>query len=217
MKTKIKNPSSSYAELDELITRVFCDTSPDGSVDVAYLFGETKDNEMSVLKAALFLYGAGPAEKIALCGMPGGHGFPGFSNWKRKLIAMGIPESDLVPIRLADDFPPSTDAEALGLVRHAKEEGWRSIYVVAPPLHQLRAFMSTVSAAIHEKAKLKIYSFHGIAQKWEDHIVHSQGVQKGTRSELLAAELKKIEKYQKKGDMLSVQDILAYLDKRDGK
>ena len=207
---------STYFELDELVTRIFSDTAPRAKVDTAYLFGETEDNEASVLKAGVFLYGMGPARRIAICDAPAGHGYPGFDNWRPKLVGMGVPAKDICGVSLAGDFPPSTHAEALGLVRFAKKRGWKSVYVVAPPLHQLRAFVTTVSEVIKEKSKLSVYSFPGIAQNWEEHIVHSQGIQKGTRAELLAEELKKIEKYYKKGDLVSGEEVLKYLDKRDG-
>ena len=40
-------------------------------------------------------------------------------------------------------------------------------------------------------------------------------MQEGTRSELLVGEMKKIEKYYKKGDLVSGEEALKYLDKRD--
>lgn len=50
---------STYFELDELVTRVLCDTSPARAADAAYLFGETADNESSVLAAALLAWRLG--------------------------------------------------------------------------------------------------------------------------------------------------------------
>lgn len=215
-KNKNKHIGSAYFELDELITRVLCDTVQQHKVDAAYLFSETADNEASVLKAGVFLYGLGPVSKLAVAYLEKKFGYPGFRSWIKKLVSMGIPQKDIYLIPLAKDFPPSTDAEALGLIRYAKSKKWKSLYVVAPPLHQLRAFITTVSHAIQEKSNIKVYSFPGIPQSWEEHIVHSQGIQKGTRSELLAKELEKIEKYYRKGDLVSAEEVLEYLDRRDG-
>lgn len=218
VKTRKKSFSkSSYLKLDEVVTRVLCDVTPPGKVDAAYLFAETTDNEASVLKAGAFLYGIGPAQMVILCGLGRGIGYRGFRAWQLKLLRVGIPGKDIIGVLPAGNFPPSTDAEALGIVRYAKERDWRSFYVVASPLHQLRAFVSTVSAVIKEKANLAVYSFHGIAQSWEEYVVHSQGVLKGTRSELLGTELKKIEKYYRNGDLVSADEVLGYLDKRDGR
>lgn len=206
---------SPYVVLDELITRVLCDTAPPGAVDAAYLFAQTRDSQESVLKAGLFLYGMGPARKLALSDLKAQAGYPGFAAWRRRLVSSGVPTRDIVPVSSAPEFPPSTAAEALGLVRLAKKLGWRTLYVVASPLHQLRAFMTVVSYLMAEAPNLAAYSFHGIAQRWEEHIVHSQGIQQGVRSELLGAELEKIEKYYQKGDVVSAREVLKYLDKRD--
>lgn len=215
-KLKKNHIDSTYFELDELITRVLCDTAPRHKVDAAYLFGETLDLEDSVLKAGVFLYKRGPVKKLAICGMQKGYGYPGVKNWLGKLAKMGVPKKDICAIPIAHDFPPSTHAEALGLVRHAQAHGWKSVYIVAPPLHQLRAFVTAVTEASRLYPKLKLYSFHGLPQRWEDHIIHSQGILQGTRSELLADELEKIERYYRKGDLVSAEEVLRYLDKRDG-
>lgn len=207
--------SSSYSELDELVTRVFCDTAPKEKVDAVYLYGQTPDNETSVLKAGVFLYGLGPAKMIAISASGAVAGYPGFDGWKRKLIGMGVPDGDILGVPLSDDFPPSTHAEARGVVKCAEERGWKSIYVVAPPLHLLRAFVTTVSEALKQRSPLLVYSFPGIAQSWEEHVIHSQGIQEGTRAELLSEELKKIEDYYKKGDLASAEEVLQYLDRRD--
>ena len=206
---------SSFSELDELVTRVFCDTAPKTPADVAYLFGETADNESSVLVAASLMWKLGRTKLIALCGHSGGRGYPGFDNWKEKLVGLGVPAKKIIGVSLSRDFPPSTHAESFGLVRYAKDNDWKIIYVVAPPIHQLRAFVTVVTAVLRERSPLLIYNFVGIPQRWEEHIIHSQGVQEGTRSELLVGEMKKIEKYYKKGDLVSGEEALKYLDKRD--
>ncbi|MEK7169299.1 MAG: hypothetical protein AAB377_01025 [Patescibacteria group bacterium] len=210
-----KSITSSYLELDELITRVLCDSATSGRVEAAYLFGETKDNQSSVLKAAGFLYSLGPVKKLGLCGMPEGFGYPGFKNWRNELVEMGVKKEDIYSVPPSDKFPPSTDAEAWGLVDYAKNNGWKSVFIIAPPLHQLRAFVSVVSAVVKSKSNLLVYSFPGIPQSWEEHITHSQGILKGTRSELLANELAKIEKYYKNGDLISAAEVLKYMDERD--
>lgn len=206
-----------YFGLDQLITRIFSETMPPGKIDAAYLYAETADQETSGLKTAAFLYAMGPAKRIALCGEPKGYGYPGAADWIGKLVTMGLPKKDIYLVPVSKKFPPSTHAEAFGLIPYAAKQGWKSVYVVAPPLHQLRAFVTTVSAIIKERSRLKAYSFPGLPQRWEEHVIHSQGVQKGARSELLAEELKKIEKYFKKGDLVSAREVLKYLDKRDGK
>src|SRR5258708_1286070 len=214
MTIKPKNfEASSYSEFDELVTRVLCDTAaPARLADAAYLFGETADNESSGLAAALLAGKLGRAKRIALCGEKGSHGYPGFDNWKKKLVQLGITAASIVGIPISHAFPPSTHAEAWGLAQHAKKNKWKNIYVVAPPMHQLRAFVTTVTAFTREGAPTRIFNFVGLPQRWEEHIIHSQGIQEGTRSELLGEELKKIEKYYRKGDLISGEEVLKYLN-----
>jgi hypothetical protein len=47
-------------------------------------------------------------------------------------------------------------------------------------------------------------------------VVHSQGQTRGVRSELIGGELERIRKYHAQGDLASVEDVLDYLNKRDG-
>lgn len=221
MEKRVNNRSkrieSAYIELDELITRVLCDTAPPrgGKADAAYLFAETKDNENSAFAAVLLIWRLGRVKKIAICDLGNIAGYPGAESWRKSLALLDIPRFAIVGVKPAPGILPSTDAEALGLVRFAKKNKWKTIYVIAPPLHQLRAFVASVSFAEKENRKLKVYNFPGISQRWEEHVVHSQGILQGTRSELIGKELEKIERYCKEGILLSAKKILAYLDKRD--
>ena len=53
--------------LDELVTRILCDTQPPrGRADAVYLFGETKDNEASVIAAGEFLYRLGRVHYVLI-------------------------------------------------------------------------------------------------------------------------------------------------------
>lgn len=56
----------------------------------------------------------------------------------------------------------------------------------------------------------------GYIKDWDyEHYKHSQGVLEGTITQLLKGELERIEKYHTKGDLMSINDILKYLDSRD--
>ena len=217
MRKNKKSPEHSYAEFAELVTRVMRDTSPRGVAETAYLFGENIDNERASFGAARKLWRTGRARTISIDDFGRAYGYEGFAHWRKKLIAAGIPRSAIHGMLIAPDFPPSTHAEAWGLIRHAKKKKWRVIYVVAPPVHMLRAFMTVVSAAVKEKSKLKIYSFPADPERWETRATYSQETWKARRSDELRTELRKIEKYYRKGDMVSVREVLAYLNKRDRK
>lgn len=215
-KMKKTESYNNAAVLNELVTRVLCDTAPRwGRADAAYLFAETRDNDGSVLAAGEFLWRLGRVRRVCIVNQKAWVAFPGFDSWKKKLLRTGVPRTRIAGIPLAQDFPPSTDAEATGLIRFAEARGWQTIYIVAQPLHQLRAFVSCVSAAKREKSNVFIFNFTGFPQRWEDRIVHSQGIQRGTRSNLIHKELKKISRYFKKGDLVSPGNVLKYMNKRD--
>lgn len=200
--------------VSELITRVFCDVSPHRKADAIYIFGESLDNEDSVLEAGISLWKSGRARLVCI---PSQSAFwiTRYKAWKKRLVNGGVPESRILGIPLSSDFPPSTDAEAGGLADSAKLHNWKNIYITASPLHHLRAFISTISALERKKIKLNIFNYVGMAQSWNKNIIHSQDIQRGTRRELIYKEIRKIERYFQKGDLVSSKSALKYLDNRD--
>lgn len=211
--------SGSYtnaALVGELITRIFADTAPrGGKANAVYLFGQTSDNEESVLKVGALLWKFRHVARVCISGGKEGNGFVGFDAWKKTLNDMGVPLTKIIGVPLAKDIPPSTDAEAIGLARFVKKHRWRTLYITSPPLHQLRAFISCVSAFKREKTTSNIYSHVGFPQRWEEHVVHSQGIQRDTRSALIRKELKKIEEYCINGKLIKPRDVLQYMNRRD--
>lgn len=197
----------------ELITRVFCDTRPRRKVDAVYIFGESRDNEDSVLETGISLWKSGRVKRVCI---PSQSSFwvTRHKEWKKRLMSGGVPESRILGIPLSHDFPPSTDAEASGLADNAKLHNWKNIFITATPLHHLRAFISTISALDRKKIKLNIFNYAGSAQSWNKNIVHSQDIQRGTRRKLIYKELEKIEHYFQKGDLISPRKTLKYLDNR---
>jgi hypothetical protein len=58
------------------------------------------------------------------------------------------------------------------LIRFARRQGYGSLHVVAPPFHQLRAFMTAVTVARKEYPELLIYSYPGVALSWQAEVAH---------------------------------------------
>lgn len=141
-------------------------------------------------------------------------GYSGYHVWKDKLIKLGIKENRILGVDLAtDDHNTLTEAEAV--VRFAKRSNYKSIIISAAPFHQIRAFMTTVRVVLAEYPELKLYSFPGDALPWNEKATHSQGALSGKRSELIAAEFARIDKYSQKGDLISFDKVINYLDQRD--
>jgi hypothetical protein len=198
----------------QLLIRVLCDTRPPAVTDGAYLFGQTADNEESVFAAAGQLLTAMLTRRVLLPHTEPMSGYPGFKAWQQALHGQGIGNLQIQGVTGITSPMLHTLIEAEALVRFAKAQGYRSLYVVAPPFHQPRAFMTAVTAALRAYPDLQLYSYPGAALPWQAEVAHSQGQTRGTRSELVAGELERIRTYHEKGDLASVETVLDYLIKR---
>jgi hypothetical protein len=142
-------------------------------------------------------------------------GYPGYASWEKELLHMGVPSASIAGVDHNDEACLNTLVEAVGMIAHAKRVHYARMYVVASPFHQLRAFMTSITAALRKFPEVKIYSYNGVSLPWTDTVTHSQGATVGSRKELLYGEFERIRKYQEKGDLALESDVLAYLDTRD--
>jgi hypothetical protein len=202
-------------DLARLLIRVLCDTRPAEVADGAFLFGQTPDNQESVFVAAAQLLDTNLVRRILFVDTPPMSGFPGFRAWQTALNGLGIGNLQIEGITGVESEILHTLIEAEAMVKFARDRNYRSLYVVAPPFHQPRAFMTAVTAALRYYPALKLYSQPGAPQPWEESVVHSQGQTRGFRLALIDGELDRIRKYNAKGDLASVEEVLAYLQRRD--
>ncbi|KKS46481.1 hypothetical protein A2567_01925 [Candidatus Azambacteria bacterium RIFOXYD1_FULL_42_11] len=194
-----------------LAVRVLCDTESLVKPRIAYLFGETEFNQKSVLDGAYELYRK--LNSAIFISMMGGDpivGYPGFNKWELELRSRGIARSNIFSV---EPLPkPNSFTEAQGIVRLAKNKGWPSLYIIAPPFHQARFFISAVTVALSEYPELKIYNKVGVTLDWNEWGVHSQGVLTGARKDFIDSEWDRIEKYI---NLVSPEEALRYLENRD--
>lgn len=202
--------------LFQLNTLVLSDRNPaDGIVDACYLFGQTVDNQNSVLERGAELFQQGLTPRLVICGNSAGYGYPGGSVWSEILRTQEIPREAIFQIPTLPNRHPSTFSEAGSLVYHAALCGWRKVCVVASPHHQLRAFISTVSWIRRIYPELRAYSKPGAVHNWWKDAKHSQGILQGVRAELILDELAGIILYRLKGDLISPRAVIKYLKERD--
>ena len=200
--------------LIELLIRVLYDPLPEAPTEGAYLFGQTVDNEQSVFATAVDLINRHQARRLLIPDSSPRCGYPGFRAWHQALVGLGLGETTITGIPTASYPTLNTLIEAVAVVRYARQENITSIFVAAPPFHQLRAFMTTVSVALQEFPELQIYNRVGMALPWPETVFHSQGTLECRRSDLIHSELERIERYQAKGDLASTAEILDYLNQR---
>ena len=202
----------------ELLTRVLQDFVPLNVIaDIAYFFAQTPDHQDSVLNEGNWQFRQDRTKNVGICGLDGIPPYPGAAAWRAKLIGQGVaPESVvLIEQQVGLPFPPSTDCEAVSLVRAAVQYGWNTIFIISPPPHQVRVFLSTVSAMKREGANLKIYNVVGEAVDWNKVVTLSQSVPSAPEWKQLASELGKIEIYHERGDLVSAREALDYLNRRE--
>lgn len=201
-----------------LTVRVLCDIEPKEKPFIAYLFGQTKFNQDSVLNAAANLYKK-LRGNIFISAMGGPPLFPpdgkfpmyeGFEVWSKELQFRMIPAANVFPV---EPLPkPNSFTEAQGIVRLAKDRRWPSIYIVAPPFHLVRCFISVVTVALQEYPGLKVYNKVGETLNWNEEGIHSQGTLQGTRKDFIDSEWDRIEKYM---NLISPKQALEFLENRD--
>lgn len=210
-------------KLFQLATMVMADDVPhDYGASPAYLFSETSDNEKSVFTAGEYMVRSGIVSELLLAHDTTGNnnGYPGGPKWKEQLVNGGVPDSKIRLIPFTGELL-HTLSESIDLIRLAKKEKWKSLIVVAPPFHQLRAFISVVTALVDVGyPELKVYNVVGSPLSWYEQARHSQGTLTAKRTELIHTELARIGQYQKNGTpvpLLSTKRVLEYLSWRNSK
>ncbi len=198
----------------ELLIRTLCDIQPNVPTDGAYLYCQTASNQESIFQAATFLLKNMLIPKIFILQIGAKSGYAGFADWNQRLHQFGISENQIEGIILKETTMLNTLTESKALIHFAKHHGYNSFFVVAPPFHQLRAFMTAVTVALKVHPTLRIYNFHGTAMPWQEDVLHSQGVLKAKRHQLIHSEIERINKYQNKGDLASTEAVLEYLNNR---
>jgi hypothetical protein len=203
--------------LIELLIRTLCDTVLDIQADSAYLFAQTVDNQESVFDAGVDLVNQQRAKQLLIPDSIPQGGYPGFQAWHQELMGYGVRETKIIGVSTASFSTLNTLVEAKALVRYAQENNITRVFIVASPFQQLRAFITTVSVLLRVFPELRVYNRVGTALPWDETVVHSQGTLQGKRSELIQGELDRIDRYRRKGDLVSEDEVFRYLRWRDSK
>lgn len=176
-------------EVLRLTTLALADWSPFETVDGAYLFGHTPDNEASIVEMGASLYNFGKARKVLLCG--GGPYTPpncppdtkcaysGAYEWRRQLLQKDVDNKDIIDI--PRPLLSHTGTEAALFAKFAKEQGWQTAYIVAWPAHMLRAFANMVAAVNRFYPDLLVWCKPGGPLPWGRDALSSQGTVEGNR------------------------------------
>jgi len=207
---------SNSSSLTQLAVRVLLDVPSAQPTDGAYLFGQTEENTTSVITRGVTLLERGETQRLLISGFRAECGYPGFEAYRERLLEAGVSPEKILGVDPPEGPIMHTTNEGRALISFALRKGFRSLHIVAAPLHQLRAYISAVSAVIKTGAPLALFSAPGEAHTWETIVRHSQGKATGSRAELLSGEIERIERYRACGDLASNEEIWAYLKARQG-
>jgi hypothetical protein len=199
----------------ELLLRILSDVRPSVPAEGAYLFAETESNQDSVCAAARELLDRRLAERILISDCTPKSGYAGAAACRQALIEGSLPAGSIREVPMEPTEILHTRLEAEAVVRVARAPAYHPRLGTAVPFHQERAFRAVVTAALQEYPSLKIYSYPGAPQPWDEVVTHSQGWLRGTRAALIAEEQKRIEKYTTEGNLTPCARILEYLRLRD--
>ena len=199
--------------LPELLFKVFSDPYP--ACDATYLYATTEANQNSVIDKGVELFNAGLTKELWIADTAPKSGYVGVDIWRRLLEEKGMPAEKIIGINTHDYDMLNTYIEAFEVIGHAKKHDISSLLIVSAPFHQLRAFSTIVTAILREYPALKTYSQAGNAMAWHEDVSHSQGTLLGNRDDFIYTEIERIDKYNKKGDLADLEDIIEYLNTRD--
>lgn len=152
---------------------------------------------------AVELWKTGFAPMIAIVGSADNRAYGSIPSRevRDEMTRLGAPSSIIL---FEDAVGAHTRAEADRAMELAKERDWKTILIVTSPHHQYRAFLTLLRAM--QDAKLDLVLVNAVAPlSWTDETPW------GKRVDLLQQEFDRISQYQKKDDVASYKDGIAYL------
>lgn len=188
--------------------------------DAVYAVAEAPDNAFMTLVTARELHkpisGSDIRIPVAIAGWDTDKfGYPGYRSYRQGLIDLGIHEEDIIVIPPLDLEHGNTRTEALAFAKYAHEAGWKSVAVVAPTVHQPRAFLTILKAVLEKNLKICLHNVIA-PQSWNRTVTHNQGVVSGRMDELLEGEISRILAYSINGHVALGKEVFEYLRWRDG-
>ena len=118
-----------------------------------------------------------------------------------ELIKYGVPEHALHVEEVANN----SKSESVRMMELAKKNGWKTLLLVTSPHHQYRIFLTWLKSMRDAGIELILINAPAPLPWFADNPW-------GRRADLLEQEWKRIEEYQRKGDVASFVDGISYLE-----
>jgi uncharacterized SAM-binding protein YcdF (DUF218 family) len=152
------------------------------------------------LARAAELYRQGYAPKLVFSGEVTNHTYGSFplNECLPQLLEMGVRREDIIH----ENTSTQTAEQARYVTQMALDNGWKKLLLVASPHHQCRAYLTFLKHAIPSGIILINAPAHDLPwfkqEAW------------GARFDLLEQEQQRIEAYTLKGDLVTVEEAIAY-------
>lgn len=177
--------------------------------EIGYIVGETTDNLPQSLSSAATALNSGNIKTIAVLDPKSpeyNYGYPGPKYCLEELINFGVPKDKITVISSQKPLQKINTSSELEIVaEYLKETNYKGNFVlIAPWFHILRSYITFLSA-LKENADKIIVNVLSVPLSPYEEVVHSQGIQKGTRLKIFTKEIAKCIKYE---NLLRIEEAL---------
>ena len=178
-----------------------------------YLVSHTKENQGSILKKCRATARRSREPVILSNNVTAITGYLGASAWTSELLRMGFGALRIVTFDVHG--PANTLTEMLNLVAFLKARALNLLRLTAWDIQQPRAFITLVSVLLKEYPELRVYNVPGFPLDPDEEAHGSQNEPLGRRAEAYAKEIARIHAYHANGDLVDMETVLDYMDRRD--
>ena len=204
-----------FAEYMEMTGK---DKIPENLVlDAVYVFTLPEDLQREAAESAVEMYEQRKAKKIIINDATTQTGYSGVDFVKKLLIDKGVPEDDIITIKL--EGPLNTKTETKPLIDYCIANNIKNIAVSSAPVHYRRAFVSTVTRAIEgdHDSQLNIWTVKILEKDydWKKEKAHSQGTLSGSGITLTQEEMSRMYAYTENKSLKPWSRIKEYMLARD--
>lgn len=172
---------------------------PNVPAEIGYVVGETRDNLLQSLLTAATIFKKGQIKTIAILDPRSpsyNYGYPGPGYCIEELINFNVSRDKITIISSNKPLENINTASELSIVaEYLKEVGYKgNLVLISPWFHILRSYITLLTALMENTDKVIVNALSVSLPPYEK-IIHSQGLQKGTRTEIFVQEIIKCIKY----------------------
>ncbi len=210
------NPET--VNLYQATVRVLSDR-PTQPVDAVFFHARSHGDNTGLIEIVGEMVAAGRAEFVAITNNEGERwgshlpyeATPGKTEYKRYLIANGVPENKIVT---PDLQAFNTREENAAFVEQAAKERWTTGAILTQPHQLLRTMLGAVQAMNQLGYIMELYAITPTTTPWQELVRGNQGIEEKAREEHIKAEYERIVLRQSTGELATFDELFAYWNQR---